>query len=123
MGIIYIGKNLYKTIRNYIKYRDLYAPKSDPAMGQSTSNPKDKTADDEYYPTDPEEVYSSYIPQEKNPGYPTHTAKKFYEDVDRKYGEYNAKKSSYIADVYDGRQNDDVVDKRVIYSKYDDYDY
>lgn len=47
---------------------------------------------------------------------------KFYKSVDDIFKEYNVEKTNYIAATY-GRENDDAVDSRIAYKKYDDYKY
>jgi hypothetical protein len=48
--------------------------------------------------------------------------KDFLEDVDTKYEEYNKAKTDYIKDTYQ-RNSDDVVDKDILFSRHDDYNY
>jgi predicted PurR-regulated permease PerM len=44
----------------------------------------------------------------------------FYKNVDTVYKEYNKEKTNYIKSTYN-KENDDSIDNRIIYSKYDDY--
>ena len=46
----------------------------------------------------------------------------FYKKVDDVFKEYNIEKTQYIATTY-GHENDDKVDNRIAYKKYDDYKY
>lgn len=46
--------------------------------------------------------------------------KKFYKDVDTIYKDYNTEKTNYIKSTYN-RDNDDEINEKMIYSKYDSY--
>lgn len=48
--------------------------------------------------------------------------KDFLEDVKTKYDDYNVLKSQYIKTTYK-KNNDDVIDNNILFSKYDDYEY
>lgn len=47
---------------------------------------------------------------------------KFIKSIDAAYKEYNMEKTNYIKTTY-GKENDDYIDKNIVYSKYDDYSY
>jgi Sec-independent protein translocase protein TatA len=73
--------------------------------------------------TSPEnEVYLEDEPADDPQKYQEPGKQKFYKNVDDLFKEYNTGKSQYIAATY-GRQNDDTVDSRIAYKKYDDYKY
>jgi predicted PurR-regulated permease PerM len=44
----------------------------------------------------------------------------FYKNVDTVYKEYNKEKTNYIKSTYN-KENDDSIDRNIVYSKYDDY--
>lgn len=46
----------------------------------------------------------------------------FFEGIEKAYDEYNTLKTEYIKNVHK-IENDDVVDKSMMFSKYDTYDY
>lgn len=47
----------------------------------------------------------------------------FYKEVDKQYKDYNFEKGEYIKTTYNLDESDDVVDRRMLFSKYDDYEY
>jgi len=79
--------------------------------------------DSEIYPTDPSDPLADSLdnltttdpnkyrdPEEQN----------FYKDVDTIYKDYNKEKTNYIKSTYN-RDNDDEINEKIIYSKYDNY--
>jgi hypothetical protein len=46
----------------------------------------------------------------------------FVGDFEKRYNEYNQTKTDYIKSTYE-RQNDDIIDKSVLYKTNDNYDY
>lgn len=127
---IYISKDLYNTIKQYYENRS-YLEESNKATdpNSSSENSKDKQADDIYYPvyTDGETIqtstqYSLTGPVNPN-SYKDKGELKFYDNLDTTYSNYNKQKTDYIARIYSGRDNDDIINDKIQYSKYDDYEY
>ena len=80
--------------------------------------------DSEVYPIDPADPTSD--PLDSLAGvtdpnkYKDAEEQKFYKDVDTIYKDYNKEKTSYIKSTYN-RDNDDEINEKMIYSKYDSY--
>lgn len=128
--IIYISKDLYNTIKQYYDNRS-YLEESNKTNdpNSSSENSKDKQADDIYYPvyTDGETIqqstqYSLTGPINPN-SYKDKSEIKFYDNLDTTYSNYNKQKTDYISRLYSGRENDDIINDKIQYSKYDDYEY
>jgi hypothetical protein len=130
-GIYYVVKDLYKIITTYYAQKSNVSPskpknKQDVDPTNSGANPSDPSADNEFYATDDESIPKQQFgiagpfvaKDSRDPG-----EKKFYDMVDTKYNEYNTKKTQYIAQIYQGQSNDDIIDDNIVYSKYDDYSY
>ena len=49
--------------------------------------------------------------------------KEFINKIDSVFKEYNIEKDKYITNNFEGRENDDIIDKRVLYDDYDVYSY
>jgi hypothetical protein len=126
----YISKDLYNTIKRYYDNRSYLEDSNkvnDP--NNSSENSKDKQADNIYYPdyTDGETIqkvtqYSLTGPVNPN-SYKDKGEIKFYKDIDDTYYNYNQQKTNYISRIYSGRDNDDIINDKIQYSKYDDYEY
>jgi hypothetical protein len=131
IAIVYLIKHLMAVVKNYEKNKGLRENVGDSAAtGQSsidpnidTQNPRDASADDEVYDENADNTKMSSIPQLQPDEYMEQSKQNFYKDMDKIYNDYNLQKSTYIANTYDGRENDDIVDKKVLYPDYDDYDY
>lgn len=130
-GLYYVGKDLYKIITTYYKQSFSVTPskpkdKTDVDPTNSGTNPFDPTADNEFYPIDDESVPKQQFgiagpfvaKDSRNPN-----EKKFYDMVDTKYKDYNNQKTQYITKTYQEEENDDIIDDKIVYSKYDDYSY
>ena len=81
--------------------------------------------DDEIYPMDPLDNLESSDPLDNlvttDPNnYRDPEEQKFYKDVDTIYKDYNKEKTNYIKSTYN-RDNDDEINEKMIYSKYDSY--
>lgn len=48
---------------------------------------------------------------------------KFFEGVEKAYDEYNTLKTDYIKNTYRGRDNDDTIDRSMLFAGYDAYRY
>lgn len=123
---IYISKDLYNTIKQYYNNRS-YLEESNTTNdpNNSSENSKDKEADNIYYPdgeNSEQTKYSLTGPMNAN-SYREKDELKFYNNVDTVYSNYNKQKTDYIAKIYSGRDNDDIIDDKIQYSKYDDYEY
>ena len=127
-ALYYVGSDLSGIVKDYLKMSKMEVEpvkKSDPSV-KNSGNQKDTSADNDYYP----DVNDESAPQ--NPGtvdtkkpkdYRTKEELSFFNKLNITYNEYNSQKSQYISQVYQGRNNDDIVDDNIEYSKYDDYDY
>lgn len=101
--LTYFVKELKKTIYDYRRYTlKSEVPKSDQDEVYTDNN-------DELQVSDP----SKY--QEAN-------KIKFFNDVDQVYKDYNVEKTTYIKSGFN-KENDDYIDGRMSYKKYDDYVY
>lgn len=103
MVLSYFIKNTMRTLKDY------------KSNLQRSEAPKDK--DSEVYVDDDNDnaVVDPKAYQESN-------KLNFMKQMDNAYQDYNLEKTSYIRATYN-RTNDDVVDNRVVYKKYDDYVY
>lgn len=131
LGLVYLIKHLLKVVNNYEKNKGLREDTSNSAATGTSSidpnidaqNPRDKTADDEVYDESAVDTKTSSVPVKQPYEYMETSKLDFYKTMENAYTDYNLQKSKYIANTYDGRENDDVVDKKVLYPDYDDYDY
>jgi hypothetical protein len=130
-GLYYIIKHLVSVIQDYYKQRGNLEPskldknsKVDP--NRDSENPRDKEADNEFYPVDaestPPTTFTTTAPikptDRKDPN-----EKRFYENVEKKYSDYNTQKTKYIQQYYNGTDNDDIINEKIAFAKYDDYKY
>jgi hypothetical protein len=115
--LAYICSDIYTIVKNYFKYKNSRDVKE---KSGASNNPRHVKGDNESYPTYDEEnpVFMDRKPKDYRPT----KEKVFYENMDKKYKEYNTKKSEYIKQTYN-RDIDDKVDDTVQYPKYDDYEY
>lgn len=114
--IAYFAASISKTIRVWMHDKQERSKNSQDT--DTTDNPKLKEDDDQVYYDDPKEDPSNtdtwkYAPKNKQD---------FYKQMDQTYDEYNQEKAKYIKGTY-AKDNDDVLDKSVMYQKYDDYTY
>lgn len=116
ISLIYFINSLIKTIKNYRK------TKIDFSKAESSSlknNPFDPNNDDEKY----------YSTSKDSPNYidPTEfldkDKKEFISKIDNVFKEYNTEKNKYISNNFEGRDNDDIIDQRVLYDDHDNYSY
>lgn len=118
----YYGSNIRKTLRDYYKYSasaKLHATSSD--------NQYDDTADNEVYQNVSDKLekdvgFRKFDVVNQAEEHIRQTKKEFMEDIRKRYEEYNTLKSDYILGTY-SRVNDDVIDDKILYNKYDDYSY
>ena len=129
-SLYYIVSDAIKIVADYVKMSKLQinatkGAKSSVDPNKDSGNQRDKTADNEFYPdvTDESTPQTAGFDQRKPRDYRPSGEKKFFQNVDTTYSEYNTQKTSYIAQVYQGRKNDDVINNNIEYSKYDDYEY
>jgi hypothetical protein len=124
-ALYYVVCDALKIIRDYMKYSKLEVITSSSDPTKNSDNQRDVSADTEYYPS----VYDEDAPKtqgfdtRKPKDYREQKEKDFYTTVDTKYGGYNQDKSKYIAQVYQGQTNDDVIDDTMAYPEYDNYNY
>lgn len=50
------------------------------------------------------------------------STKDFYKSVEEKYNIYNKEKTNYIKTTYE-KDNDDIIDRKMLFPQYDNYDY
>lgn len=129
-GLYFIVKDTLRIITDYIKYSKMEV--KTPSGGSSSSDPTkdsenqlDVAADTEFYPSqyDEEAPKTKGFDTRKPKDYRDQKEKDFYKKVDTKYSNYNEEKSKYIAQVYQGQKNDDVINDTMAYPEYDNYDY
>jgi hypothetical protein len=129
--LYYFIKDLIKIISEHYRekaYSDPEKPnkngKVDP--NRDSDNPKDKDADDEIYLVDGESIPNKAFTA-KAPVIPTDhkdpNEKRFINNLNTKYSEYNAQKTKYIEKNFNNKENDDIINEKILYSKYDDYEY
>ena len=131
LGLVYLIKHMLKVVGDYNKNRAMKQDVSNSAAQGSSSldpnidtqNPRDKTADDEVYDESSPNKKMSSIATKQPYEYMDESKLTFYKKMEDLYGDYNLQKTQYIANTYDGRKNDDNVDKSVLYPDYDNYDY
>ena len=86
---------------------------------QSTLGAVPVNVDNEVYPLDASDPLDSLVTTDPNK-YRDPEEQKFYKDVDTIYKDYNKEKTNYIKSTYN-RDNDDEINEKMIYSKYDSY--
>lgn len=131
LGLVYLIKHMLKVVKDYNKNKGIrYGVSDSAAQGSSsldpnpdTQNPRDKTADDEVYDESTTNTKMSSIATKQPYEYMDESKLKFYKNMENTYGGYNLQKTQYISNTYDGRENDDIIDKKVLYPDYDDYTY
>lgn len=112
LAISYFMTSLISNIKTYL------TSKSEVAENDG-DNPRYKTDDDVTYYDNPKDD-----PRYEDPVQymPTGTYQ-YVKNLDKEYEEYNKLKTEYISSTYNGRQNDDILDKAVLFKEYDNYDY
>jgi hypothetical protein len=128
--LYYFIKHFINILREYYRekaYNDVGKlntnSKVDP--NRDSENTRDKEADNEFYPVDAESTppgnFTMKMPT-KPSDHKDANEKRFIEDLNTKYADYNAQKTKYIQQKYN-EDNDDKIDEQILYSKYDDYKY
>ena len=113
LALSYFITSLIKGLSSYFKAKQQYKFKED------IDNPRLREFDDNTFYEDTKED-----PEFKDPTeYLDKNKKQVLKNMSNEYGEYNKLKSEYITSNYNGRQNDDVVDKTVMFKDYDNYKY
>lgn len=105
--LLYFGKQCYNAYKMYKK---------------SNGDAPPVNVDNEIYPLDvedPADPLDNLNITDPNE-YRDPEEKKFYKDVDTIYKDYNTEKTNYIKSTYN-RDNDDEINEKIIYSKYDSY--
>lgn len=116
--LFYFGNSLSKTLTNYYKNKKV-ANDASTATAAVSDNQRDEKADNEIYYEDVKDD-----PNKKDPAlYFDKTKRDFIEDLDSQYKDINTLKSQYISSTYNGKQNDDIIDQKVLYKDYDNYKY
>jgi hypothetical protein len=131
LGIFYIISHLISVVKDYYKergYNDVGKAnknsKVDP--NRDSENPRDKEADNEFYPVDDESAPPTTFTisaRTKPSDHKDPNERRFYDQLETKYSDYNTQKTKYIQQHYDGKDNDDIVNENIAYAKYDDYKY
>ena len=100
--LIYFIKDTKSSLTDYLKNKKLSAP---PANADS----EPQLTGEDIQETDPAK-YQDFNKQ------------KFMQDVNSTFKEYNTEKGMYVKANY-GKDNDDKIDSRIAYQRYDDYEY
>jgi lipopolysaccharide export LptBFGC system permease protein LptF len=116
--LYYFANSLRTTLVNYYRNK-----KNQDAQASSTSdvsqNVRDTKADNE--------IYYENVSDDPNKEDPTlyldKNKKAFVDEVTATYGEYNTLKTEYITGNYDGKENDDVIDSKIMFAGNDSYEY
>lgn len=105
LALIYFGKQLYDTIKQYLASKKKVAE-----VVASTPHQNDN------------EDYNENVPIVNPTKYFEAGKSEFVKDMDKSFKEYNQEKTKFITSNYDS-SNDDLVDQSVFYNKYDNYEY
>lgn len=116
--LFWILKDGFSIVFNYIKYRNVRNHSDVEDLSLDGNNTKDKKQDNEYYPIEEEQYLIKNPNTYRDKGY-----QDFIKNVQTAYKTYNTEKNKYISDTYNGRKNDDTIDDKIEYSKYDNYQY
>lgn len=114
LAFIYFATSIKKNLKTYFK------DKKKINESPNGENPR-IAADDLYtYYDNPKDDPDPIQPKEKMPD----KTKDFVHKMEKTYSEYNKLKSEYIkATTLDNRNNDDIVDYKVLFKEHDDYKY
>jgi hypothetical protein len=107
MLIIYFGKQISGTLSEYKKQ----------AIKNSGEANIGKNEESEIYLDEDEDQFQKDTFKYQNPN-----KVKFYKNVDTVYNDYNKEKSTYVKANYN-KDNDDRIDRSIVYKQYDDYKY
>lgn len=113
--LAYFVQSITRTLMTYLTNK--WEKDKELKAANGKNNPRSVADDDYRYYGSPSEdpEYTDptkYLPQTS-----------FVQEVDTVFDKYNKDKRSYIAAQFEGRQNDDVIDKTILYKEYDDYTY
>lgn len=118
-GLFYFVKSLMKTLHNYYSNRSVVDTSGADSL-------KDKTADNEEYPdtSDPDNQDDGDLRAVIDPtNFMPKSKRDFLTSVKLENKEYNAEKTQFVTRRLNYIKNDDVVDDKILYKDYDDYDY
>lgn len=115
LALYYFGSSLIKTIS--IWWRNVQEKRGNGGKS-SADNPRAKEDDNDIYYDNPKEDPNYADPFKYAPS----GQREYVDNMDKAYKEYNDKKTSYITNTYQ-KQNDDIIDQKVIYKEYDNYSY
>jgi predicted PurR-regulated permease PerM len=111
LALTYFVNSISTTIKTYLR--------NIPQKDDSGDNPRIKEDDDNTYFDNPKEDPQYVDPNEYMPK----GQKDYIKDLDDSYKEFNKLKTDYLKNTYNGRENDDYIDKQVLYDDHDDYTY
>lgn len=112
LAMYYFVNSLKDTLINY------YANKK--KVEQTSAGDDPRSAKDDaytYYPDpkeDPEKQGDTRIPEKKG---------EFADELEKRYNNVNKEKASYINNTYNGREDDDPIDRNTLFSRHDTYKY
>jgi hypothetical protein len=113
LALTYFVTSLISNIKGYLK------SKADMVQATQGDNPRAKEDDDHIYYENPKDDPQYEEPKEFMPV----NQREYLTKVDKEYEEYNKLKTEYIASTHNGRQNDDIIDRNVLFREYDNYSY
>jgi lipopolysaccharide export LptBFGC system permease protein LptF len=118
-ALIYFVSSLGKTLQVWWKNKQ-EKQKALADTGGASDNPRSPMDDDvTYYENPKDDPDSSTDPFT----YAPKGQRDFDQDINATYQSYNEEKTQYIATTYNGKKNDDILDRSVMYKEYDDYSY
>lgn len=116
--LFYFANSLSNTLTNYYKNKKV-AEDASTSTAAISDNQRDVKADNEIYY---ENVQDD--PNKQDPvSFLDKTKQDFIAELDSQYKDINTLKTQYISSTYSGKQNDDVIDQKVLYKDYDNYKY
>lgn len=114
--LAYFMRSIIKTMMTYLKNKR-EKEKEFKSTNAGGGNPRSKEEDNYMYYSSTKED-----PEYKDPA-KFMRQQSFVKEVDTVFDKYNKDKSQYISMQYEGRKNDDVIDKNILYKEYDNYTY
>lgn len=119
IGMFYFTRSLIKTLNNYYRNRIVV----DTSGGDSL---KDKSADNEDYPdpADPDSKEDDELKAVIDPSnFMAKGKRDFLTNLKIENKEYNKEKTEFVTRRLNYSTNDDIVDDKIMYKDYDNYDY
>ena len=114
LALTYFITSFVANIKGYLKSKEEVVKAS-----SGGDNPREYQDDDHIYYENPKDDPQYEEPKEYMPV----SQREYLNKVDKEYDEYNKLKTQYIASTYNGRKNDDIIDRNVLFKEYDNYGY